>query len=53
MRAEQTPVFKLLEEGHFETFRPAGATRCTDGAKSTLPRQISPKHGVMMRTFLL
>jgi len=39
--------------GTFETFHPAVATHCTDGLKSTVPRQISPQHGFMMRTFLL
>jgi len=27
------PVFKLLSQGDFEIFRPAGATRCTDGCE--------------------
>ena len=36
-------LFYFLEGGgDFEAFRPAGATHCTDGVKSTLPRQISP-----------
>jgi len=41
MRAEHTRVFKLLG-GAIEASRLTGATRCTDGVKSTLPRQISP-----------
>jgi len=36
------PVFKLLGGGCFEAFHPAEVTYCTDVAKSTLPRQISP-----------
>jgi len=39
-----TAVFKLLGAGGvtFEVFRSTGVTHCTDGVKSTLPRQISP-----------
>jgi len=32
MRAAHTPIFKLLEgRDNFEVFRPAEATRCTEG----------------------
>jgi len=36
-----------------EAVCPAGATRCTDGVKLTLPCKIPPQHWFMSRTFLL
>ena len=40
------PVFDLLKEADFEVFRPAGATRCTDGGEIWHGGgcQISPPH---------
>ena len=51
LRAAQTCRYFVYSEADFEVFRPAGATRCTDGGeirhgggdrRSPPPRQISP-----------
>jgi len=41
LRAALTCRYLIYSEANFEVFRPAGATRCTDGGPP--PRQISPR----------
>jgi len=54
LRAAQICLYLVYSEADFEVFRPAGATRCTDGGeiwhggwdrRSPPPCQISPRQG--------
>ena len=40
LRAAQTCRYLVYSEADFEVFRPAGATRCTDGAKFKVPSSV-------------